>query len=179
MNFATLTASIFIATFALVFWIADGAPVPGVKVVPLKPNSSLPSFADVQRQVKEGKQDTASSYIPSTTNPAYLETDGDPKRTELRMSTLDAITTYRQDTCNAEKRKRLVAAIDDYMEGLRRSGANFKAEIDKFVISRIQDAGREGLVLSAELGMGGQVAMNGKVYDAPDMYYRCSVGRSG
>lgn len=179
MKFGTIVAGIFFATFALVFWVAEGGPVPGVKVSPLKPNASQPSFADVQRQVREGRYDPNARYIPEGSEISNLETDGDPRRTKLRMKALEAITTYRQDTCNAEKRRHLVASIDGYMNGLKRSGADFQTEIDRYVFSRIQDAGRQGLVLPDELGMGGQgVLMSAFVSDAPDMYYRCSVGRA-
>lgn len=108
-KFVALTLSLSLATFAFVYWIADGGPVPGPKLVAAKPSARLPTFRESVRQRQEQERRAAHSSASD------YKGDGDPTRTRLRLALINATKTLERNTCNASARREFATAFSAYM----------------------------------------------------------------
>ena len=85
-------------------WALRGFPVMTIGIVPLKPDSRLPTF---EQSVKEGIR---KNWVNSKTN----QGDGNAERDKLRLELLQAANAYKLSPCGDLTRKNLIEAMSNY-----------------------------------------------------------------
>ena len=108
MRTVLMVVALFAASFLGVRWITLGGPIPVVRVVPLKPNPSIPTFEESSRKAVAAERE--QEWLESKT----AQGDGDPERTRLRDAVIDAATAFRLSPCNEAFKKRYFEAVNAY-----------------------------------------------------------------
>jgi hypothetical protein len=87
-------------------WIGFGAPVPFLAIDPLPPNPDLPTFKEAVAE-----HERQASVAP----PASAE---NPERRKLRQAVLHAARQFEVSPCNADLRKRFLAAVKPFVQSI-------------------------------------------------------------
>jgi hypothetical protein len=94
--------------FTLIFvggsWAMRGFPIMAIGIVPLKPDSRIPTF---EQAVKESIR---KNWVNSKTN----QGDGNAERDKLRLELLQAANAYKLSPCGDLTRKNLIEAMTNY-----------------------------------------------------------------
>jgi len=85
-----------------------GAPIPMVRVVPLKPDPSIETFEERSRRSVAAQQE--QERLEQQT----AQGDDDPERSRLRQAVVEAATAFRGSPCNDEFRKQYIEAVLAY-----------------------------------------------------------------
>ncbi len=106
LRFGLLAFGLFALIFVGGSWARKGFPVMTVGVVPLKPDSRIPTFEEATQQ------GIRRDWVNSKTN----QSDGNAARDKVRRELLQASTAYSMSPCDDTIRKNLIEALTNYTQ---------------------------------------------------------------
>jgi hypothetical protein len=108
MRTVLMVVVLFAVSFLGVRWVTLGGPIPMLRVAPLKPDPSLPTFVEASRKAVAEQRE--QEWLESKT----AQGDGDPERTKLRDAVIEAATAFRLSPCNEALKKKYIEAVLAY-----------------------------------------------------------------
>ena len=103
-RFGLVAVGLFTLIFVGGSWALRGFPVMTIGIVPLKPDSRIPTF---EQAVKESIR---KNWVNSKTN----QGDGNAERDKLRLELRQAANAYKLSPCGDLTRKNLIEAMTSY-----------------------------------------------------------------
>jgi hypothetical protein len=104
LRFVIFAVVLFGAAFAGMSWASKGFPVTAVRIAPLPPDASLPTFEpSVPQSPRQEREESATA-----------QGDGDPRREALRLAALQAATAYALAPCDRATKTNLIQTLSAY-----------------------------------------------------------------